>query len=154
MRKHKTNWVTGLDRQNCLEIWFIDDIFTYLIFAFLNSYIRVRLLGWLWFIIASGVRENERKMYAEPSQTCTIHFPTSEVEGFYFYLPLALSGDFPCDSVVKNLPASARDAGLIPGLGRFSWRRKWQSTPVFLPGEYHGQRSLASYNWWTYIDTL
>ena len=25
------------------------------------------------------------------------------------------------------------------------WRRKWQSTPVFLPGESHGQRSLADY---------
>ena len=25
------------------------------------------------------------------------------------------------------------------------WRRKWQPTPVFLPGEFHGQRSLAGY---------
>ena len=28
------------------------------------------------------------------------------------------------------------------------WRRKWQPTPVFLPGESQGQRSLASYNPW------
>ena len=28
------------------------------------------------------------------------------------------------------------------------WRRKWQPTPVFLPGEFHGQRSLASYSPW------
>ena len=27
------------------------------------------------------------------------------------------------------------------------WRRKWQPTPVFLPGESHGQRSLVGYNW-------
>ena len=26
------------------------------------------------------------------------------------------------------------------------WRRKWQPTPVFLPGELHGQRSLVSYS--------
>ena len=26
------------------------------------------------------------------------------------------------------------------------WRRKWQATPVFLPGESHGQRSLTGYN--------
>ena len=26
------------------------------------------------------------------------------------------------------------------------WRRKWQPTPVFLPGEPHGQRSLAGYS--------
>ena len=28
------------------------------------------------------------------------------------------------------------------------WRRKWQPTPVFLPGEFHGQRSLAGYSPW------
>ena len=30
----------------------------------------------------------------------------------------------------------------------YPWRRKWQPTPVFLPGKFHGQRSLAGYNWW------
>ena len=30
-------------------------------------------------------------------------------------------------------------------LGRSPWRRKWQPTPVFLPEEFHGQRSLAGY---------
>ena len=30
--------------------------------------------------------------------------------------------------------------------GRFPWRRKWQPTPVFLPGESHGQRSLVGYS--------
>ena len=38
--------------------------------------------------------------------------------------------------------------GLIPGSGRFPWRRKWQPTPVFLPGEPHGQRSLGGSNPW------
>ena len=43
--------------------------------------------------------------------------------------------------MVKNLPSG--DLGLMPGLGKISWRRAWQLTPVFLPGELHGQRSLA-----------
>ena len=30
----------------------------------------------------------------------------------------------------------------------FFWRRKWQPTPVFLPGEPHGQRNLAGYSLW------
>ena len=30
-----------------------------------------------------------------------------------------------------------------PWVGRIPWRRKWQPTPVFLPGKFHGQRSLA-----------
>ena len=28
------------------------------------------------------------------------------------------------------------------------WRREWQPTPVLLPGEFHGQRSLESYSPW------
>jgi len=55
---------------------------------------------------------------------------------------------FPGGSVVKNLPANARDAGLIPGSGRSPWRRKWQPTPVFLPGESHGQTSLEGFSPW------
>ena len=31
---------------------------------------------------------------------------------------------------------------------KFSLRRKWQPTPVFLPGEFHGQRSLADCSPW------
>ena len=38
-----------------------------------------------------------------------------------------------------------RVVGSVPRSGRFPWRRAWQSTPVFLPGESHGQRSLVGY---------
>ena len=31
---------------------------------------------------------------------------------------------------------------------RIRWRRKWQPTPVILPGKSHGQRSLVGYNPW------
>ena len=56
---------------------------------------------------------------------------------------------FPGGSVVQSLPASAGDAGdsgLIPGSGRFPWSRKWQPAPIFLPGKFHGQRSLVGYS--------
>ena len=49
---------------------------------------------------------------------------------------------------LKNCSCNAGDPGLIPGLGRFPWRREWQLTPIFLPGEFHGQRSLVSYSPW------
>ena len=32
------------------------------------------------------------------------------------------------------------------------WRRKWQSTPVFLPDESHGQRSLVGYGPWSHAE--
>ena len=80
---------------------------------------------------------------------------------------------FPGGSVVKSPPASsedARDEGSIPGFGKIPWREKWQPTPnppavqetraqspgqedaleketaTFLPGESHGQRSLAGHS--------
>ena len=39
--------------------------------------------------------------------------------------------------MVKNPPASAGDAGdkFDPWVGKMPWRRKWQPTPFFLPGE-------------------
>ena len=32
------------------------------------------------------------------------------------------------------------------GVGKIPWRREWQPTQVFLPGELHGQRSLVGYS--------
>ena len=45
--------------------------------------------------------------------------------------------------IVKKFTFNAGNLGLIPESGRFPWRRAWQPTPVFLPAESHGQRSLA-----------
>ena len=53
--------------------------------------------------------------------------------------------------MVKNLPDSAGDETLIPGLGRFCWKRKWKPTPVFLLGKSQGQRSLTGYSPWGLI---
>ena len=54
--------------------------------------------------------------------------------------------------VVKNQPANAGDLGLRLGfdswVGKIPLRRTWQPILVFLPGEPHGQRSLASYSPW------
>ena len=38
--------------------------------------------------------------------------------------------------------------GFNPWVGKIPWRRKWQPTPVFLPGESHGRRSLACCSPW------
>ena len=49
--------------------------------------------------------------------------------------------------MVKNLPTMGRP-GFDPWVGKIPWRRKWQPTPVFLPGEFHGQRSMVGYSPW------
>ena len=49
---------------------------------------------------------------------------------------------------VKNLPAMQEPQEMqVRSLGwEGPWRRAWQPTPVFLPGESHGQRNLAGYS--------
>ena len=51
--------------------------------------------------------------------------------------------------MVKNLPA-CRKPGFNPLVGRIPCKRKWQSTPAFLPGEFHGQRSLMGHSSWNH----
>ena len=55
--------------------------------------------------------------------------------------------------MVKNLPAM-REAGVsISGSGKISWRMEWLPTPIFWPGEFHGQRFLAGYSPWDHKDS-
>ena len=52
--------------------------------------------------------------------------------------------------MVKNVTANAGDIkrlGFDPWVRNIPWRA-WQPTPVFLPGESHGQRSLVDYSPW------
>ena len=52
----------------------------------------------------------------------------------------------------KESTCNAGDAGDMGSIHvrKLPWRRKWQPTPVFLPGKCHGQRSLASYSPWSH----
>ena len=58
-----------------------------------------------------------------------------------FYLFVTEYNPFPGASGSKESASNAGDLGSIPGLERY-----WQPTSVFLPGESHGQRSLAGYS--------
>ena len=46
----------------------------------------------------------------------------------------------------QRICPQCRRTGFDPWAGKFLWRREWQPTPIFLPREFHGQRSLAGYN--------
>ena len=47
--------------------------------------------------------------------------------------------------MVKNPPAML-ETWFDPWVGKIPWRRAWQPTSVFLPGESHGQRGLEGYS--------
>ena len=78
-----------------------------------------------------------------------MHFPSAKMvlsfRGQSSLMSSQVFGAFQVELVVRNLPTNAgdiRDSGSIPWSGRSPGGGK-ATTPVFLPGEYHGQRSLA-----------
>ena len=56
-----------------------------------------------------------------------------------------IQGCFPGGSEGKAFACIAGRPGFNPWVGKIPWRRKWQPTPVFLPGKSHGRRSLIRY---------
>ena len=85
-----------------------------------------------------------------------VHIPTCIWLYHYFLIPavppeafIALS--FPGGASGKEPVCQCRRfkrCGFDPGVWKIPWRRKWQPSPIFLPGESHGQRSLMSYSPW------
>ena len=61
----------------------------------------------------------------------------------------AVGGGFPGGTNSKEPACQCRRSkryGFDPWVWKIPWRRAWQPTPVFLPGESHGQRSLVGYS--------
>ena len=58
----------------------------------------------------------------------------------FFLLPWWLRG--------QSISLECGRPGFNPWVGKIPWRRKWQPTPVLLPGESHGGRSLVGYSPW------
>ena len=63
-----------------------------------------------------------------------------------------LNRGFPGGSMVKKNPRAMQETsrrhGLDPWVRKIPWRRTWQPTPVFLPGEFQRQRRLMGYSSW------
>ena len=90
--------------------------------------------GW-----SEGRNENKE------ADTLQVSFWT-EHRTFIFYLHTHIHVGLPWRLYGKESAHSARAPDSIPG--KTSWRREWQPTPVFLPGEFHGQRNLAGRSPW------
>ena len=79
--------------------------------------------------------------------------PRDRTGASYSLLYWQADSGFPGGPNSKGVPLQERketQGRLIPGKklipGKVPWRRKWQPTPVFLPGESHGQRSVTGYS--------
>ena len=77
--------------------------------------------------------------------SCKLELPWSSLS----LIPLSSAGSTPVSSLVaqtvKNLSAK-QETWFDPWVGKTSWRREWLPIPVFLPGEFHRQRSLVGYS--------
>ena len=69
------------------------------------------------------------------------------IQVFFFFLPFYFILGIVVAQRVKIHLKCGRP-GFDPWIGMIPWRREWQPTPVFLPGESHGQRSLGGYSPW------
>ena len=58
-----------------------------------------------------------------------------------------------CKKKKKESICKTGDKTLFCRVGKIPWRRAWQPTPVFLPGESHGQRNKVGYSPWGYKDS-
>ena len=63
-----------------------------------------------------------------------------------FIIKIIVYLGFPGGSDDKESACKFRRHGFVPWVGKIPWDRKWQPTPVFLPGEFHEQRSLVGYS--------
>ena len=74
------------------------------------------------------------------------HKELDTTEQLHFHL--MKSGSFTGGSDGKSLCLQCGRPKLDAWVGKLPWRRKWQPTPVFLPGKFHGWRSLVGYSPW------
>ena len=86
-----------------------------------------------WWAAVYGVAQSQTqlKRLSSSSSSSRVHWRASQV------------------ALVMNPPADAGNImrlGFDPWVENIPWRRAWQPTPAFLPGESHGQRSLAGYS--------
>ena len=89
------------------------------------------------------LRKNQRKVMCRSNKRY-LQKKKSAYVLYYFYMHI----HFPGGSDGKESACKAGDPGSNPWIGTILWRRKWQPTPVFLPGESHGQRSLVGDSPW------
>ena len=101
-----------------------------------------------------GIYIKQRKRLLLHSHFCNISRFCLQHSSIIIYsiliLPASIAG-WPSGASGKESAHQCRwckRQGFNPLVGKIPWRRKWQPTPVFLPGKSHGLRSLAGYSPW------
>ena len=127
-----------------------------------GTLVCVCVLSWVqlfmnpWTVASQGLLSTAGKVYHFLLQGKVAISSFKEIN-FHFFLTQgssALAGFFTTeppgkrDSLVAQVVKNACNAGdgFESWVGKILWKRKWQPTPVFLPGEFHGHRKLEGYS--------
>ena len=115
--------------------------------------------SWAWNLIASlfscnifsGFLKFQIRIRSWMSQRLCLQSLTRSSCPLFYFKGNQSRGEwsFPSGTSGKESPCQCRRhkrVGLYPWVGKIPWRRKWQPTPVFLPKETLGQKSLVSYS--------
>ena len=109
-------------------------------------------LSWFWARAMNHSSQSAMRLY-----TYNNYVPT---QSSFVSLPIQCSANYKTFSTLLWLPrwCSGKESAyqcrrykrrrFIPSVWKIPWSKKWQSTPAFLPGKFHGQRSLIGYNPW------
>ena len=144
-------------------MWFQNSVLLNWLWSLLESHSLLNALDFhLWTSVQKC--QTEGKIFSSQLERTMVSFkdadavPRSTFRGRYiipvnnFARPVTWMGSlgaFQVALVVKKPPANAsrlKRWGFDPRVGKIPWRRAQQPTPVFLPGESHGQGSLAGYS--------
>ena len=66
----------------------------------------------------------------------------------HMFMCIYIYMSFPCGSDGKSVSLQGGRPRFSPWVKKIPWRRKWQPTPVLLPGKLHGWRNLVGYSLW------
>ena len=101
---------------------------------------RIPLEGGAWWATIHGVAKSRTRLSDFTHSVFEPGIKMGLITYIGLLLPLGTSGKEPA------LPCRRQE--FDSWARKIAWRRAWQFTPVFLPGESHGQRNLAGYSPW------
>ena len=124
------------DLPKCLQLWFVESLgLDYSRFCICcRSWNQSPLDTEGWLYMYSGI------LFIYEKEGNAAIFENIDRSWEYYRASLVVRGYSIC--------LECRRPGFDPWVGKIPWRRKWQPTPVLLPGESHGVRSLVGYSSW------
>ena len=112
-----------------------------------DSWLRVGGQGWLPWDMHSELRIGVNQSVEVLKSGKKLSLPVHKAMSIHKATAI-LVGSFPGGSDGKESICQCRRHGFDPWVRKIPWRRKWQPTPVSLPGKSYGQRSLVGYSPW------